>query len=111
MQLDFFDVPSPCLGVCTSDEKGNCQGCYRTRDERFNWQTFDVAQKQKVIKLCRQREKRKLAKLNLDSPVDEGLALSEEELPLQPSLLDEKVNAKQQIDNSIIEDDFKDFEL
>ena len=37
MQLEFFDVPSPCVGVCQSDDKGQCKGCYRKREERQNW--------------------------------------------------------------------------
>ena len=26
-QLEFFNVPSPCVGVCTVDDKGYCKGC------------------------------------------------------------------------------------
>ncbi|OBT13469.1 Fe-S protein [Vibrio sp. UCD-FRSSP16_10] len=61
-QLDFFDVPSPCVGVCRCDEKGYCKGCMRNRDERFSWQTFTATQKMRVIKLCRQRYRRKVLK-------------------------------------------------
>ncbi|CAM3948353.1 DUF1289 domain-containing protein [Vibrio neonatus] len=61
-QLDFFDVPSPCIGVCSSDDKGYCQGCMRNRDERFSWQTLSCAQKKHVIRLCRQRYLRKVKK-------------------------------------------------
>ncbi|EEZ85975.1 conserved hypothetical protein [Vibrio harveyi 1DA3] len=59
-QLEFFTVPSPCVGVCTSDEKGYCKGCMRKREERFNWLSFTPAQQLHVIKLCRQRYRRKL---------------------------------------------------
>ncbi|MGR5131950.1 DUF1289 domain-containing protein [Vibrio alfacsensis] len=59
-QLEFFNVPSPCVGVCTSDEKGYCKGCMRKREERFNWLSFTPAQQLHVIKLCRQRYRRKL---------------------------------------------------
>lgn len=35
-QLEFF--PSePVPGICQSDERGFCRGCFRSRDERFNW--------------------------------------------------------------------------
>ncbi|GAD88789.1 MULTISPECIES: DUF1289 domain-containing protein [Vibrio] len=61
-QLDFFDVPSPCIGVCSSDDKGYCRGCMRNRDERFAWQTLSCAQKKHVIRLCRQRYLRKVKK-------------------------------------------------
>ncbi|GEM79518.1 DUF1289 domain-containing protein [Vibrio superstes] len=59
-QLDFFDVPSPCIGVCSSDERGYCKGCMRNRDERFEWQTMSPNKKKHVIKLCRQRYRRKM---------------------------------------------------
>lgn len=59
-QLEFFTVPSPCVRVCTVDEKGYCQGCMRKRDERFNWLNFTTAQQLHIIKLCRQRYRRKL---------------------------------------------------
>ncbi|MFM2589603.1 DUF1289 domain-containing protein [Vibrio sp. TBV020] len=58
-QLEFFTVPSPCVGVCTVDEKGYCQGCMRKREERFNWLNMTSAQQLHVIKLCRQRYIRK----------------------------------------------------
>ncbi|MFA0085773.1 Fe-S protein [Vibrio sp. 10N.286.49.C2] len=60
-QLEFFNVPSPCVGVCTVDGKGYCQGCMRKREERFNWLSFTPAQQLHIIKLCRQRYRRKLA--------------------------------------------------
>ncbi|GAM63080.1 Fe-S protein [Vibrio ishigakensis] len=36
----------------------------RKREERFAWQTLTPVQKQHVIKLCRQRYRRKIAKKN-----------------------------------------------
>lgn len=54
-QLEFFPVPSPCRGICQSDERGYCRGCMRSRDERFNWQKMSDSQKQEVLRLCRQR--------------------------------------------------------
>ncbi|USD64175.1 DUF1289 domain-containing protein [Vibrio sp. SCSIO 43136] len=61
-QLEFFAVPSPCVGVCNVDEKGYCQGCMRKREERFTWLQMTPAQQRHVIKLCRQRYRRKMAK-------------------------------------------------
>jgi len=58
-QLSFFAVPSPCKGICQSDPKGYCLGCFRSRDERFNWMSFSELQKQDVIRLCAQRKKRR----------------------------------------------------
>ncbi|KFA59166.1 putative oxidoreductase [Gilliamella apicola] len=33
--------------------------CYRSRNERFNWLNFSNTQKQEVLRLCKQRAKRK----------------------------------------------------
>jgi len=48
----------------------------RSREERFNWQTLSDAQKQEVLRLCRQRL---LRKLRANRPPDA-------EEPQQPSL-------------------------
>ncbi|AIW13793.1 DUF1289 domain-containing protein [Vibrio tubiashii] len=71
-QLEFFTVPSPCVGICTVDEKGYCKGCMRKREERFNWLNMTPAQQLHVIKLCRQRYLRKIRK---------GQSTSSEEIP------------------------------
>ncbi|MCW8345070.1 DUF1289 domain-containing protein [Vibrio sp. ZSDZ65] len=65
-QLEFFNVPSPCVGVCTVDTKGYCQGCMRKREERFNWLFFTPTQQLHIIKLCRQRYRRKMANAKQD---------------------------------------------
>lgn len=68
-QLDFFEVPSPCVGVCSADEKGYCKGCMRKRDERFNWRNMSNEERLYVIKLCRRRYKRKqMAKIDKTTP-------------------------------------------
>ncbi len=69
-QLEFFAIPSPCIGVCSVDEKGYCKGCMRKREERFNWLQMTSEQQKHVIKLCRQRYRRKLQK-NRQGSVDE----------------------------------------
>ena len=101
MQLEFFDVPSPCVGVCQSDTKGYCLGCLRTRDERQEWTSFTLDDKQKVIKRCMQRKKRKDGKVKIK-------VIVEEEASRQPSLLDPP--SKPKSDNSA-DLDFGDFEL
>ncbi|UJF23002.1 DUF1289 domain-containing protein [Shewanella sp. OMA3-2] len=58
-QLSFFAIPSPCVGVCQSDTKGYCTGCFRSRDERFNWMSFSELQKQDIVRLCVARRKRR----------------------------------------------------
>ncbi|RJX70168.1 DUF1289 domain-containing protein [Vibrio sinensis] len=59
-QLEFFSVPSPCVGVCSVDEKGYCKGCMRKREERYHWLSFSPSQQLHIIKLCRQRYRRKI---------------------------------------------------
>ncbi len=110
MQLEFFDVPSPCVGMCQADDKGHCLGCMRTRDERLNWSSFNNDDKQKVIKRCLQRKKRKL-----NSPKIKNVELVEEESP-QPSLLEplkKSLKAPEKSTNLDKNDklDFSDFEL
>ena len=58
-QLEFFEIPSPCIGVCQSDARGYCKGCLRNRNERFNWLEFSDAKKYDVIRLCKQRKRRR----------------------------------------------------
>ncbi|AHG22387.1 oxidoreductase [Chania multitudinisentens RB-25] len=54
-QLEFFDIPSPCRGICQADERGFCRGCLRSREERFGWMQMNDTQKRDVLRLCRQR--------------------------------------------------------
>ena len=106
MQLEFFDVPSPCVGVCQSNTKGYCLGCMRTRDERQDWINFDNDNKQKVIKRCIQRKKRQKNKeLN---KADETVVVQEQSQVEQPSLLDPPSKSKPTNDSDL---DFGDFEL
>lgn len=41
-QLEFFEIPSPCRGICQADE-------------RFGWMKLSDPQKRDVLRLCRQR--------------------------------------------------------
>ncbi|MDO4694356.1 MAG: DUF1289 domain-containing protein [Eikenella sp.] len=61
-QLEFFSIPSPCIGICQANSKGYCKGCLRSREERLYWLKLTDAQKQNVLRLCRLR-KRKLLQL------------------------------------------------
>lgn len=54
-QLEFFDIPSPCRGICEVNSRGLCRGCLRNREERFQWQTFSDTRKREVLRLCTQR--------------------------------------------------------
>ncbi|GLS82482.1 DUF1289 domain-containing protein [Paraferrimonas haliotis] len=57
-QLEFFDIPSPCRGICKVNNRGYCIGCARSRDERFRWLEFTDSEKRHVITLCKQRFQR-----------------------------------------------------
>jgi predicted Fe-S protein YdhL (DUF1289 family) len=106
VQLEFFDVPSPCVGICQSDEKGLCLGCMRSRKERQEWKTLNNDDKQKVIKRCIQRKKRKQNKQKEEViPVE---VVAEDEANMQPSLLDSPSENKQIQNNDL---DFSEFEL
>ncbi len=35
--MDERGPASPCLNICTLDERGVCRGCYRTLDEIAGW--------------------------------------------------------------------------
>lgn len=61
-QLELFELPNPCIGVCESDNRGYCKGCLRSRDERFNWPQKPAAEKARILKLLAQRKKRREAK-------------------------------------------------
>lgn len=61
-QLEFFQIPSPCIGVCESNNRGFCKGCLRSRDERLYWLQMSDTQKQMVLQLCRQRQKALIAR-------------------------------------------------
>jgi predicted Fe-S protein YdhL (DUF1289 family) len=61
-QIEIFDIPSPCKSICLVNNRGYCKGCYRSRDERFLWNSLTNGQKKKVLSLCQQRYKRYLQK-------------------------------------------------
>ncbi|CCQ09866.1 conserved protein of unknown function [Pseudoalteromonas luteoviolacea B = ATCC 29581] len=66
-QIEIFEIPSPCRGICQVNNRGYCKGCYRSRDERFYWNTFSDQQKRHVIALCQQRYKRYLQRKQAES--------------------------------------------
>ncbi|MCL1058807.1 DUF1289 domain-containing protein [Shewanella sp. Choline-02u-19] len=97
-QLEFFEIPSPCIGICQSDARGYCKGCLRNRDERFKWLEFSDVQKFDVIRLCKQRKRRRqLAILKAKKA-----QLIEERATVNPSL-----DFKDQAPDSLDVSDFK----
>lgn len=61
-QLELIVIENPCINVCQSDNRGYCLGCFRSRDERFNWSKMTSPEKRKVLELCKGRNKRRKAK-------------------------------------------------
>lgn len=57
-QLEFFEIPSPCIGICQTADNGFCLGCFRSRDERLYWMKVDSEVKRKIVKACYRRKKR-----------------------------------------------------
>ena len=69
-QLEFFDIPSPCIGVFRANNKGYCIGCLRSREERLYWLQMSDTQKQQVLRLLRIRRS-KIKRAELGSGQDE----------------------------------------
>lgn len=42
-------VQSPCIGVCTINGEGLCDGCLRTVDEIMRWLAMDDAQREHLM--------------------------------------------------------------
>lgn len=80
-QLEFFAVLSPCIGVCQVNNKGYCKGCFRNRDERFNWLKLNVSQQQEVLRLCHDRKRRVLAAARKRAREDNTASGRQQELP------------------------------
>ncbi len=76
-QLELFDLPNPCVGICQSNNRGYCIGCLRSRDERFNWHNKPVEERARILKLLAQRHARQQ-----NRPAKETLASEQDNLPL-----------------------------
>ena len=63
-QLEFFEIPSPCIGVCESGPRGYCVGCFRSREERLHWMAVDDETKRIIVRACNRRKKSFLARKN-----------------------------------------------
>lgn len=85
-QLEFFEIPSPCLGVCEVNNRGYCKGCFRSRDERLYWLKLSDTDKRLVVRLCQQRKMRvlkaKAEALKATSPAEEEVIQPDFFLPL-----------------------------
>ncbi|MEJ6069736.1 DUF1289 domain-containing protein [Psychrobacter sp. 16-Bac2893] len=57
-QFELFDITNPCIGVCTSNKKGYCFGCLRSRPERQLWHEMTTEQRREVLRLIVGRKQR-----------------------------------------------------
>lgn len=57
-QIELFDIANPCIGVCTSNKKGYCFGCLRSRPERQLWLSMTNEQRRDVLRLIVGRRQR-----------------------------------------------------
>lgn len=57
-QIELFDIDNPCIGVCTSNKKGYCFGCLRSRTERQLWLSMSTEQRRDVLRLIVRRKQR-----------------------------------------------------
>jgi hypothetical protein len=42
-------ILTPCIGICSLDEAGFCEGCFRTGDEIARWSLMGDAERQRLM--------------------------------------------------------------
>jgi hypothetical protein len=42
-------ILTPCIGVCTVDERGWCEGCFRTLDEIARWASMAESERAAIM--------------------------------------------------------------
>lgn len=58
MAVDENYVPSPCVRLCTLDDRDVCVGCYRTLEEIKCWGGMDADGRRAVLDLAARRRPR-----------------------------------------------------
>jgi predicted Fe-S protein YdhL (DUF1289 family) len=53
--MDERGPSSPCLNVCTLDERGICRGCYRTLEEIAGWTRMTPADQWATVERADER--------------------------------------------------------
>lgn len=74
-QFELFDIQNPCRGICRTDNRGYCVGCYRSREERLHWHHLTTGQKRQVLRLAYDRKVRRSHQSN-DAPIKKDLSLN-----------------------------------
>lgn len=57
MMLADKAVPSPCIDICTLDDRDVCVGCYRTAREITQWSLLDNTARAEVVTKALQRRR------------------------------------------------------
>jgi len=55
---------SPCINICSLDERGVCRGCYRSREEIAQWTTMGPARQFEVLRRSEQRRRESSSPVN-----------------------------------------------
>ena len=42
-------ILTPCIGICSLDASGYCEGCFRTGDEIARWSLMGDAERQRLM--------------------------------------------------------------
>lgn len=42
-------VISPCIGLCSLDNEGLCEGCFRTQGEITRWPDLDASERRRLM--------------------------------------------------------------
>jgi hypothetical protein len=53
--MSAAEPQSPCISVCVLDEKGICQGCFRSADEVTDWWMASTQRKCEILQCARER--------------------------------------------------------
>ena len=53
--MDERGPSSPCLNICTLDERGVCRGCYRTLEEIAGWTRMTPADQWATVQRADER--------------------------------------------------------
>ncbi len=54
-------ILTPCIGICSLDAHGFCEGCFRTGDEIARWAMIDDAARQHLMDVVLPEREARLA--------------------------------------------------
>lgn len=49
MMISNLPILSPCIGVCSLDAQGYCEGCHRTSEEITHWISYEEAHRRYIV--------------------------------------------------------------